>query len=102
MDEKFLMVLGILGSIFLGFIPPIVLWLMSKNSLQANNKEIIRQLLNWEFSIAIVIFVVTFLPTVNIFMLPVLWFVNLFFVVKAYLACTQNTAFKAPGFEFLK
>ena len=98
MDEKTSVLVGTIGSIFLGVIAAALAWILGKDTLTGNNKEIVRQMLNFEISLMIVSFVLAIIPFVGVVLALIVWVVNIIFCVKAFLAHKNNVEFKAPSF----
>lgn len=101
MNEKVCVLLGTLGTIILGVLGPLIAWFGGANVLSGNNKEIVRQMFNFEISLCIV-GLLSIIPFVGFIVAPVVLIMNLIFAVKAFLASNKNEVFKAPGYEFVK
>lgn len=102
MNEKTLVLLGTLGTIILGVIAAALAWFLGGSALQSPNKEILRQMLNFEISLLIVGLICGFIPFVGVLIGLVLAVFNLFIAIKAFIASNNNEAFKAPSYEFIK
>ena len=101
MDEKASVLLGTLGTIVLGIIGSLIAWFAGNASLQGNNREIVRQMLNFEISLLIV-GLLSLIPYVGLIVGPVVFIMNLIFAIKSFMAAKNNAAFSAPGYEFVK
>ena len=102
MNEKNLVILATLGTIILGIIASLIAWFVGGKDLQSHNKEILRQLLNFQITIAIVGFLVNLIPFVGQFIFLVIFVVSIVYAVKGFNASNKNTEFKAPSFEIVK
>ncbi len=97
MNEKILVIIGTLGTIILGVIASLIAWFVGKDSLQGNNREIVRQMFNLQLSLLVISVIICWMPIVNIIcaLLPL---INLVFAIMAFIAHQNNKEFKAPSF----
>ena len=101
MDEKVSVLFGTLGTIVLGVFATLIAWYAGNAFLQGNNREIVRQMLNFEISLFIV-GLLSIIPFVGFIVAPVVLIMNLIFAIKGFVAFQKNAEFKAPGYEFIK
>lgn len=102
MKNKGLMIFGTLGAILLGFIPPLVAWLL-KDKLAEDEKGIIATLLNFELSLLIVCIIVSFIPVLGQLLCIAANVLNIVYAVMAFLAAKDNKPLKPLTiYEFVK
>jgi uncharacterized protein len=98
-DDKNLSMLTHLSGILLGFIVPLVIWLMNKDKA---DKEFLngeaKEALNFQITIAIAYFVCMILTFVIIgaFLLPIVWIANLVLCIIAGLKAKEGNAYRYP------
>lgn len=96
-DDKTLAVLTHASGILFGFVVPLIIWLISKDTkpwLTAEAKEA----LNFQITMAIAYAVCIALTVVLIgaFLLPVVWVVNLIFCIIAAMKVNQGQPYQYP------
>ncbi len=102
MNEKTLGYLGTLGCILLGVIASLIAWFGGLKDTQSHEKEVVRQMFNFELSIVILGIVTSFIPVVGIVICLVLNLANLVYSIISFLAVKNNKEFKVPAYEFIK
>ena len=92
-NKKGIIMVVTLLSIILGFIPSLVYWLISKNSLEAPLKKYLTNLLNFELTLLIVGIVVgvVFAPLTGLVSL-----INLIFLIIGTIKINQDQVYKFP------
>jgi len=102
MDGKTWATIATLGSIIFGVLAPLLAWFAGGSTLQGNEKEIVRQILNFEFLIFIICFIAGWIPLINLLVWLIAWIATIVYAVKGYTSIGKNEPFKAPGYEFMK
>ena len=103
MKNTGLMIFGTLGAILLGFIPPLIVWCLSKEKLETGEKEVIKTILNFEISLLIVCLVASLIPFIGKLIVSVCSILNIVYAIMAYLAANDNKPLKPLTFyEFVK
>ncbi len=98
-DDKNLGMLTHLSGILLGFIVPLIIWLMNKEKTDKSwlNAEAV-EALNFQITIAIgyVICVVLTVILIGAFLMPILWIVNIVFCIIAGLKAKEGISYRYP------
>ncbi|MBR6098482.1 DUF4870 domain-containing protein [bacterium] len=104
MDEKTLVIIGTIVSIFLGLIASLIAWFCGGRDLQPGaSREAIRLMFNFEICCFILIIALGWIPILGQLLILALWIANIIFAIKAYNAATKNEeGFKIPCYEFIK
>jgi hypothetical protein len=98
-DDKNLGMLTHLSGILLGFIVPLIIWLMNKDKTDKEwlNTEA-KEALNFQITVAIgyVICVVLSFVVIGALMMPVLWIANIVFCIIAGLKAKDGVSYRYP------
>ena len=98
-DDKNLGMLTHLSGILLGFIVPLIIWLMNKEKTDKGwlNAEAV-EALNFQITVAIgyVICVVLTVILIGAFLMPILWIVNIVFCIIAGLKAKEGISYRYP------
>ena len=110
MENKNILVLTTLSSLFLGFIVPLVLWLTIKENFEENQKTYLTNLLNFELTMLIGFVILTAINVIPILGQIVcflggglLWLLNIIILVIATIKLTKDEEHKFPfALELIK
>jgi len=98
-DDKNLGMLTHLSGILLGFIVPLIIWLMNKEKTDKSwlNTEAV-EALNFQITIAIgyVICLVLTAVLIGALLMPILWIFNIVFCIIAGLKAKEGTSYRYP------
>eukprot|EP00475_Leptophrys_vorax_P034873 TRINITY_DN56870_c4_g1_i1.p2 TRINITY_DN56870_c4_g1~~TRINITY_DN56870_c4_g1_i1.p2 ORF type:complete len:112 (-),score=14.84 TRINITY_DN56870_c4_g1_i1:48-383(-) len=98
-DDKNLGMLTHLSGILLGFIVPLIIWLINKEKTDKDwlNAEA-KEALNFQITVAIgyVICVALSVVVIGALMMPVLWIANLVFCIIAGLKAKDGVSYRYP------
>ena len=95
-DSKNIAILNWVGTIFLGFIPGLILYLVKADD--AYVKEQATEALNWSIT-AIFAYVIAFLLTfivIGIFLIPIIGIIHLIFCIMGAIATSKGSHFRVP------
>ncbi len=98
-DDKNLGMLTHLSGILLGFIVPLIIWLMNKDK---TDKEFLvgeaKEALNFQITIAIayVVCMVLTIVVIGAFLLPIVWIANIILCIIAGLKAKDGNAYRYP------
>lgn len=97
-DEKVLLLVTILGSIFLGFLLPLIIWLVQKDTFSAYANDIVKGTLNFQLTILIASLICSLLSFVGIgcILVPIVYVVNIVILVLASVAVSSGSEYKYP------
>lgn len=102
-NEKALLIAGTLGSIFLGFLMPLLIWLVKKDDLSFYGKEMMRGMLNFELTIFIASVVLALIPFIGKLLLAFIPLINAVIPILAFIAVMSHKEYKFPfSYEFIK
>lgn len=104
-SEKTLTLLVIVLSVVAGFIAPLIIWVLKKDSLSDTAKQIIRKLLNFELTLLCVciLFLISVLgQLLAILGAPLVWIINVVYCIMAAIAISNSSDVKFPSYEFIK
>ena len=97
-DEKMWGMLAHLSAIVLGFVGPLVIWLIKREEMPFVNDQG-KEALNFQITVAIAFaagFVISFIPFVGCFVIPAVWIANIVMVVMAGLKANDGVAYRYP------
>lgn len=98
-DDRNLAMLTHLSGILLGFIVPLIIWLINKDKTDKGwLNEQAKEALNFQIMIAIAYVACTILTVIIIgaLLLPVVWLVNLVFCIIAGMATNKGESYRYP------
>lgn len=95
-DSKNMALLLWIGTIFFGFVPGLVLYLVKKDDAYVQDQS--KESLNWSITVAIgfmIAFILSFV-LIGIFLFPVIWLCNLVFCIMGAVATSKGNDFRVP------
>lgn len=95
-DSKNLALLVWIGSIFFGFIPGLILYLVKEDDAYVKDQS--REALNWGITLLIgyaIAFVLTFV-LIGVLFYPILWIINLIFCIMGAVAASKGETYRCP------
>lgn len=98
-EDRNLAMLTHLSGILLGFIVPLIIWLMNKDKAdKAWLNEQVKEALNFQILIAIAYVACSILVVILIgaFLMPVVWLVNLIFCILAGMGVNKGESYRYP------
>ena len=102
-NSKNTLILTAIGSIFLGFLVPLIVWFVNKDSMQEEPKKYLTHLLNFELTLLIVgviLVAVKIIPILGGLICaigcPILWIANIAFMIIAAVKLSNNEQYKFP------
>ncbi len=98
-EDRTLALLTHLSGIILGFIVPLVLWLVNKDKAdKAFLNDQAKEALNFQITVAIawVIAVVLSAIAIGFLLYPVIWIINLIFCIIAGMKANEGVAYRYP------
>ncbi len=102
-DEKMSIAVSTLGAIILGFIAPLIIYLIQKDKLADPAKSIVVNTLNFELTLMIICFVICFIPVVGTILCFVLSLFNIIMVIMAFNSGNKGSVYKYPFYiPFIK
>ena len=96
-DDRTMAMIGHLGAIVLGFLCPLIVWLMKKDTSKFVDDQG-KESLNFQitmFFAYVVCFFLTFL-VIGIFLFPLVWLANLILCIMAGLAANKGELYRYP------
>ena len=95
-DSKNMALLSWLGTIFLGFIPGLILYLIKSDDDYVQDQS--KEALNWSITVIIaytVAFILSFIA-IGVLLLPVISVVHLIFCIMGVMATSKGNDFRVP------
>lgn len=103
-NNRNILVLTTISCIFFGFIVPLIIWFVLKEKFDSVQKAYLTHLLNFELTLfipALIFTVIKPIPLIGFIAfigLAILWFINLFFIIKAVIKFSND---ETPQFPFV-
>ncbi|MBR7158766.1 MAG: DUF4870 domain-containing protein [Alphaproteobacteria bacterium] len=94
-EEKNLLTACTLGSI-IGFIVPLVIWILKKDTVSVYARKFMTSMLNFELTILIFWFVAGLIPLLGGLLMSVLFIFNLIICIIAFNAASNHKEYKFP------
>jgi uncharacterized protein len=96
-DEKMFAMLSHLGGIVVGFIAPLIIWLVKREEMPFVNDQA-KEALNFQITVAIAYFASSVLATVLIgfLLFPAVMIANIVFCIVAGLKANEGVAYRYP------
>lgn len=97
-EEKVTLIITVLGAIFFGFLLPLIVWFVKRDSFSSYADSIAKGTLNFQLTIFIAEIICGLLSFVGIgcILLPLVHIVNIVVLVMAAVAVNSWTDFKYP------
>ena len=101
--DKNLLLLTTLSCLILGFIVPLIMWILNKDNADFGGKKYLTNLLNFELTLFIACIVLTLLNVIPllgqiVFGLGsfIIWIANIVLIIVATIKLTKNEEYKFP------
>ena len=101
--DKNILVLTTVSCIFLGFVVPLIIWLVNKESMEEPAKKYLTHLLNFQLTLLIagvILVAVNIIPIlgqlISIIGSPILWLTNVILMIIAAIKLSNNEEYKFP------
>lgn len=95
-DAKNMALLIWIGTIFFGFVPGLILYLVKQDDAYVQDQS--KEALNWSITVLIgyaIAFILTFI-LIGVLLFPLLWLCNLVFCIMGILETQKGNAFRVP------
>ncbi len=103
MDNRNILVLTTLSCLFLGFIVPLIVWILMKDKFEGGEKSFLVNLLNFELTLLIgfvILAAINVVPILGQLVCAigsfVLWLIGLIVAIVATVKLTKNEEYKFP------
>lgn len=101
--DKNILVLTAVSCIFLGFIVPLIIWIVNKDAMSEPAKKYLTHLLNFQLTLLIagmILVAVNIIPIlgqiISIIGCPLLWLANLVLMIIVAIKLSNNEQYKLP------
>lgn len=102
-NEKGLVALATLGSIVIGILAPLIVFLVKKDEMAENDVAIVKGTLNFELTLLIACIILSFIPVIGWIVLMIVPLYNIIIMILAFMAANDNKEYKFPlTFNFVK
>lgn len=95
--EKTLVMVVVILSIVVGFLPSLIIWFLQKDQLSSSAQQLILNLLNFELTL-LLCSLITFVPflgwIISALLLPAIWIFNLLICLLLLSSISKNRLFK--------
>ena len=101
-NEKGILAIGTLGG-FLGFLIPLLVWAICKNSMSNFAANTVIGMTNFQLTLFIICFLLSFIPVLGWLICLVISIINLIIVILAFSAAISGKVYNYPfKFDFIK
>ena len=102
-DEKMSIAVSTLGAIVLGFLAPLIIYLVNKDKLADPAKSIVISTLNFELTLMIAGIILCLIPFVGALLCALLSLFNIIMLIIAFSAGNKGSVYKYPfNIPFIK
>ncbi len=101
-EEAKLLMISTLGAI-LGFIIPLIVWVIKKEKVSVYSRNFMTSIVNFELTIFIFSFIAGLIPFLGSLLISILFIFNLIISIIAFNSASNHKEYKFPiSFNFLK
>ncbi len=102
-DNKTMMTISIIGAILTGFLVPLIIWAIKKDSFSPEYKKASTDILNFELVLFIGCIIINFIPILGFLASLGIWVFNLIVCIQALSAVSSGKEYKYPiGLQLIK